>query len=265
MDATQEVTVQQNAVATNAEAAPPNDPQPNEDPPPQDGDPPQSSQPRDAPSSRAEPVNADGGVSPLQQQQRRPHPIATVSHYGHRDATVVPDTCISHFREGKTAVIDYAHIYPLQNALIEKALSGAGAAATEYEAVKRSHYAGHIHESTQELFPVIMDSFGGMSDSARDFFNHVARVWGRRHNMHTSRAVPQVFARVNAALMHAIAANLCAASRPIRAIRLERLDRTFPVLRVADRTSGDDSTRLSGGGGPLRVVETAVTEQRRVA
>lgn len=122
-----------------------------------------------------------------------------------RAPQVIPDTVVPVFKAGREAVIDYAHIYPLQDLYIDASSRVPGSAATQYEAVKRTHYRGHIREETQELVPFIVESYGGLGASAAEFLTHLAFLWGRNHNVGPSRAIPYVFDRVSLAIARGVA------------------------------------------------------------
>jgi hypothetical protein len=100
-----------------------------------------------------------------------------------------------------TALIDVATTHFLATSHITANAFGPAAAATSYESVKRQHYATAMSRmpvgaTETKLFPFVVDSLGGVSETAAGVVKTLAQAWAARTGTPISACVRQAFHRI---------------------------------------------------------------------
>jgi hypothetical protein len=109
-----------------------------------------------------------------------------------------------------TAFVDVAITHHLAGDHIRGNHYGPGAAATAYEAVKRSHYHAAMQSMPAgtppvHLVPFVFDSLGGVGESAVDAIRTLSRAWAVRNGAPTSSCVRQAFHRLTSTAIRSFA------------------------------------------------------------
>jgi len=147
--------------------------------------------------------------------------------------------------------IDAAVVSPFTRDSVARAAATPGGAATAYEARKVNDYGDLARRAGIDFTPLIVDVFGAWGESALPLLKQMAVAWGKRFDLHPSRAIPLALASVSSRLAVGVARLLlanAAATEPTTSP--DREDDDGAAAQPQQQEDGRGNGHGSGVAGP---------------